>query len=132
MTRSTNTSPIPEESIAKPTVLNQDHKDIIKKYQQVKQHIQNTLASLQKDTGTSSEKPDDSNKPEHSKSDEKHLEESPPTAQEEESQTEDTEVPDTDEDSDHCKETDADSASECIIIPAANTDAGSPATMYKH
>ena len=37
MTRSTNKSPVPDDSISKPIVLNQDQKDTVKKYQQVKQ-----------------------------------------------------------------------------------------------
>ena len=41
---------------------------------------------------------------------------------------EDTEVLDTDEYSAHYEETDADSASEHTVIPAAKTDAETPAT----
>ena len=57
-----------------------------------------------------------------------NSEESLPTEQEEEPQTEDTEATDTTEDSDYYPETDADSASECTMIPVVNTDAVSPET----
>ena len=112
MTRSTNKSPVPDDSISKPIVLNQDQKDTVKKYQQVKQPMQNTPESLGKDTSTSSEETDNIHKPENLKPQKDHPEESLPTEQEEEPQTEDTEATDTAEDSEYYQETDDDRMSD--------------------
>ena len=72
-------------------MLNQDQKHIRKKYQEVKQHIQNTPEFLQKDTSTSSEQQDNMDRPEHPKPNQKQSDKSPQT-EEEKTQTEDTEV----------------------------------------
>ena len=69
-------------------------------------------------------------KPEHAKPTpgQNKSDEPSQTKEEEKLHVEDTEVPDTDEHSDDYEDTDVNSASECTIIPAAKTDADTPAT----
>ena len=74
VTRSTNTSPMPETPALKSAALEQDLNNT-ENSQQAKQLMQNILESLNEDTGQPTEEPDKDNKADNPDSNSKHLDE---------------------------------------------------------
>ena len=81
MTRSTNTSPVPQEVTSEPTMADQVQIDIPKDNHQLNQQIQNLLESLTEDTSATPEQTKDHHDLNNPNLQQDHQEELSPTEQ---------------------------------------------------